>query len=147
MLQNCCAELRKLTQSLLHCTGQRNLLKELSVAFVSLARSQEKAISKARNTPKADVLLSQALQDCQTAGDLLQGYEKRGGEDLRMASAGLEYTRGMLYQAAGRNEDALPCFEAACAQLGATLSPDEAENTLLKLCEKAVKETRKMLKH
>ena len=147
MLQNCCAELRELAQSLLHCTGQKQLLKKLSDAFVSLARSQEKAISKARNTPKADVLLSQALQDCQTADDLLQGYEKRGGEAPLMDSAGLEYTRGMLYLAADRHEEALQRFETACTRLKAVPSRCDDENSLLKLCEKEATAARKRLQH
>ena len=147
MMQNCCVELRKLAEGLVHCTGQKNLLKNLSDAFTNLARSQENVISKARNTPEADLLLTQALQDCQRAEDLLQGYEKRGGKTPLMDSAGLEYTRGLLYQAAGRHEEALQWFEEAFTRLKAVASRSAYENSLLKWCEKAVKETRKMLKH
>lgn len=145
MLQNCCADLRELAQSLLHCTGPKSLLKKLSDAFVSLARAQEKAISKARNTPKADVLLSQALQDCQTADDLLQGYETLGGETPLMASAGLEYARGMLYQAADRHEEALQWFEKACTRLKAVPLRYDDENTLLQWCERDATAARKRL--
>jgi tetratricopeptide (TPR) repeat protein len=59
----------------------------------------------------------------------------------------LEYTRGLLYQAAGRHEEALQWFEEAFTRLKAVASRSAYENSLLKWCEKAVKETRKMLKH
>ena len=146
MLQKCCADLRELTQSLLHCTGPKSLLKKLSDAFVSLARAQEKAISKARNTPKADVLLSQALQDCQTADDLLQDYETLGGKVPLIDSAGLEYERGILYQAADRHEEALQWFEKACTRLKAVPLRYDDENTLLQWCERDAAAARKRLR-